>query len=708
MVALFRLWLGIRSSLHMAISFDSHSSQTTLKLGDVLDVASAQSLADDLYALAKLPVGILDIDGNVLVGTGWQVICTQFHRVQSESCKHCVESDRRLCVGIPAGEYRLYKCLNNMWDMATPLIVDGQHLGNVVLGQFFFEDEMPDVDQFREQATRYGFDEERYLAALDKVPRFSREFVTNGMAYLRNLAHLLSKMGYNNLTLARLLAERERSEEVLSRNEKLLRRLIGAELIGVVLSNRGQIEFANEVFLKMLGYTCEELEQGVVNANTFTHPDYGEIRSSAINRLQATGSCAPIEMVLVRKDGTNVPVLVGYALTEEKETMVAWVLDISRQKELEAKLLQTQKMEAVGELAGGIAHDFNNLLMVISSYAEVILDATRGNAQIWKAASNILSSTNNASQLTKKLLAFGRKQELAISPFEVNELLSDSADLVSRLLPKAIDFQVHRSASPCWAMADRAQLEQVMLNLILNARDAMPDGGKLVVRASGIVVGDDDVGLHGAVPIGEYAFITVADTGVGIPKDIADKIFEPFFTTKPKGRGTGLGLAMAYGIVTQSGGHICVISTVNAGTTISVYLPSTETQIAEQPRSAACPFQNLAGRACPVHGTVLLVDDEDLVRSSVRTFLEDKGLKVVDTVNAREAIRIADEMGDKLGMLITDVIMPELTGTELARTLLSKHPSLSVDIYVRIRRWSEVIKSSRLRSSSRSHSIAQH
>ena len=185
MVARLPFKLDLRSSFHMAISSDSNSPHTTLKLGDVLDVASAQSLADDLYALAKLPVGILDIDGTVFVATGWQDICTQFHRVHPESCKHCIESDRRLGVGIPAGEYRLYKCLNNMWDMATPLIVDGQHLGNVVLGQFFFEDETLDVDQFREQARRYGFDEERYLAALEKVPRFSREYVTKGMSYLR-------------------------------------------------------------------------------------------------------------------------------------------------------------------------------------------------------------------------------------------------------------------------------------------------------------------------------------------------------------------------------------------------------------------------------------------------------------------------------------------------------------------------------------------
>jgi two-component system, cell cycle sensor histidine kinase and response regulator CckA len=370
--------------------------------------------------------------------------------------------------------------------------------------------------------------------------------------------------------------------------------------------------------------------------------------------------------------------MVGYALTEQQGTMVAWVLNMSRQKELEAKLLQTQKMEAVGELAGGIAHDFNNLMMVISSHAELIAGRATENGGISKSAATILSSTEHASQLTRRLLAFSRKQELVISPFDVNELLSESVELVSHLLPKNIEFQVHRAAHSCFVMADRAQLQQVILNLIINARDAMPEGGKLVVRASGVAVGDDDIGLHGAVPTGEYALISVADTGHGIPKHILGKIFDPFFTTKPKGRGTGLGLAMAYGIVTQSGGHIRVKSDVGVGTTISVYLPSTENQVAEPSRSADCPFRRADRSACPAHGTVLVVDDEDFVRSSVRAFLKSKGLNVVDTGDPSEAIRLAKELGDELSTLVTDVVMPEMTGVELTRTLHARRDSLSV------------------------------
>ncbi len=667
-----------RRFVQLSSSDAEQTPRRELQLSEILDVPPIQSLMNDFHAIVNIPMAVIDISGKVLVGVGWQEICTEFHRVHPEACKNCIESDTQSSAGVPVGEYKLYRCKNNMWDVATPLVVDGQHVGNIFTGQFFFDDEPLDYDFFREQARRYGFNEQQYLDALNNVPRLSRETVHRGMSFLMKLAQIVSGMGYANLKLSEALAERKLSEEALSKNEKLLRRFIDAELIGVVLSNRGQIEFANDTFLTMLGYTREELEQGLLHSDNFTLPDYLCRRDEAINRLEATGLCQTHESLLRRKDGTYVPALVGFAQNEEPGKRVAWVLDMSRQKELEAKLLQTQKLEAVGELAGGIAHDFNNLLMVISSHAELILDAGNDIPRVTKSASSILASADRGTQLTSKLLTFSRKQELAISPFDVNELLSDSADLVSRLLPKTIDFQVHRSASPCWVMADRTQLEQVMLNLILNARDAMPDGGKLVVRASGVMVGHDDVGLHGAVPIGEYALITVADTGFGIPKHIADKIFEPFFTTKPKGRGTGLGLAMAYGIVTQSGGHIRVKSGVNVGTTMSVYLASTETQIAEQARSVACGFRNVDGSACPVHGTVLLVDDEDLVRSSVRAFLENKGLKVVDTGDAREAIRIADEIGDGLSMLITDVIMPKLTGTELARTLLSKHPSLSV------------------------------
>ena len=649
-----------------------------LELPDVLDIEMVQSLMNDLYELVGISMSIVDLKGKVLVGVGWRDVCARFHRVNPETSKNCIESDTQLPAGIPPGGYNLYKCKNNLWHVAAPLMLGGRHVGNLFSGQFLFEDEVLDRELFRAQAKRYGFNEAEYLAALDAVPRFRRESVDRCMAFLAKQAHVLSEMGYSNLKLAGSLAERKQSQEALSKIEKLLRRLIDAQMIGVFLSDQsGRVEFANDAFIEMLGYSREELEQGLVDASRFVHPDCRERREAAISRLLATGSCPPFECVMLRKDGAKVPVLVGIAQPDEEGKKVAWVLDISRQKELENQLLQTQKMEAVGKLAGGIAHDFNNLLMIISSHAELLLATMPEEQQVSKTASTILAASERGCQLTGKLLAFSRKQEVSITSFDINELLAETAELVRHLLSGSINFQVRPSAAPCWGQADRAMMEQVMVNLVINARDAMPQGGRLVVRASEIVVRAEDLGLHSAVPVGRYGLITVADTGHGISEHIQNRIFEPFFTTKAKERGTGLGLTMVYGIVTQSGGHVRVKSKVNAGTTISIYLPAAEiSSIQERDEELGLTVANK--EPCMVDGTVLVVDDEGPVRSSVRAFLEDKGLRVADTGDAREAIQIGEQLGEKLSTLITDVMMPEVTGPELARRLLAIRPDLAL------------------------------
>lgn len=475
------------------------------------------------------------------------------------------------------------------------------------------------------------------------------------------------------------ISKEKRTRLALSRSEKLVRRLVDAKMIGLTLADdTGRIEYANDTFIAMLGYTREEVEKEPLNYFKLTPPEYHIVRQTAHKRMKSTGSCAPFESVHRRKDGTQFPALVGLAPMDEPGKNVAWVQDLSRQKELEARLLQTQKMEAVGMLAGGVAHDFNNSLMVIGAQAELLLASMPESKRTLKIASSIMAATERAGQLTRKLLGLGRKQELAITVFDINELLTETADVLRHLLPKRIDFQIHSCSAPCWVKADRAQMEQVIINLILNSRDSMPDGGRLVLRADGVVVEEDDLGIHGVVPVGEYALVSVADTGHGIPQHLLNRIFEPFFTTKSKEKGTGLGLALVYGIVDQIGGHIRVKSNVNAGTTFSVYLPATETPVIQQPQVADCPLKSTNAAPCVAPGTVLVVDDEELVRASVRAFLEHAGLTVVDTGDPKEAVRIGRELGDRLFMLVSDVVMPGVTGPELARTLLTIRPGLRV------------------------------
>jgi PAS domain S-box-containing protein len=479
------------------------------------------------------------------------------------------------------------------------------------------------------------------------------------------------------VTLEDITQERA-AQQALARSQAYLKRLSESQLVGIAVwdERSGLLEEATDTFLQILGYTREDLENKKINWKTFTVPEHLGRNVQAVARMRETGWSPVYEKENIRKDGSRVPVLIGLAATDEPGKGVSWVLDISRQKELEKQLLQTQKMEAVGQLAGGIAHDFNNLLMMIGAHAELLAMGDLPLETQAKYVGRIESATKQAAQLTRKLLAFSRKQELAATDFGAGQLVQDAIDLVSPSLPKGVELTFRRGAE-CWVRADRGQLQQVVVNLVLNASDAMPLGGRIVIDTSGVVVSDVEVGLHDTVPAGEYVLIKIADTGEGIPPENIHRIFDPFFTTKPKDRGTGLGLTMAYGAVTQCGGHIRVKSSPNAGTTFCVYLPLTIHPPAEEPKSEACPLQE-SRRGCPLSGTILVVDDEEAIRSAVRALLEGCGLVVEEASDATEALRKAETLKDSLVALVTDVVMPGISGTELADALRRKHLELPV------------------------------
>ncbi|MDR3762638.1 MAG: ATP-binding protein [Acidobacteriota bacterium] len=362
-------------------------------------------------------------------------------------------------------------------------------------------------------------------------------------------------------------------------------------------------------------------------------------------------------------------------IRHERYYLVA-LQDVTPQVVLQEQLRQAQKLEAVGLLAGSVAHDFNNLLMAISSQAELLMLAPDLERVAMKAQ-RILKATESAAQLTRKLLAFGRKQELAATSFELGGFLVHVCELIGDLLPRDIRMECRVDHTPCWVRTDRGQLEQTVINLVINARDAMPDGGKLVLSTSAMTIATGESVIHDGVPEGAYALLMVADTGTGIAPEHREHIFEPFFTTKPKGRGTGLGLAMVYGIVRQSNGHLRVRSTVGAGTTFSIYLPLIQTPVTAN----SIPVQALDADeegGCRINGTVLLVDDEEMVRGSVQSFLEQAGLTVMGCSNGEEAMAAASGLGEQLALLVTDVVMPGMSGTELASALTETHPRLPV------------------------------
>ena len=344
--------------------------------------------------------------------------------------------------------------------------------------------------------------------------------------------------------------------------------------------------------------------------------------------------------------------------------------DVTERRMLEDQLRQAQKMEAVGQLAGGVAHDFNNLLTVIGGYGEIArrrIGAGPGAAELLE----VERAAERATQLTKQLLAFSRQQVLDPVPLDLAEIAGGLLPMLRRLIGEDIEIAMLTDKALPAVVADRAQLEQVLVNLAVNARDAMPTGGTLTIETRGLTLDDNYSERHAGVEPGEYVCLTVTDTGVGMTQETMEHVFEPFFTTKEVGQGTGLGLATVHGIVNQSGGHILVYSEPDLGTSFKVYLPATGAAAATEGDDEGNGLDRLGGTE-----TILLCEDEDGVRQLIDHVLTTHGYRVLSTGGPHEAVERAVEHGETIDALVSDVIMPDMSGPELARRLESVRPGL--------------------------------
>jgi PAS domain S-box-containing protein len=348
------------------------------------------------------------------------------------------------------------------------------------------------------------------------------------------------------------------------------------------------------------------------------------------------------------------------------------IRDITDRKQLEEQLLQSQKMDAIGRLAGGIAHDFNNLLMGILGYCECLLTDLPAKSEYRDDIIEIEKAGEKAAALTRQLLAFSRKQAIAPTALNLNEIVSDMEKLLMRVIGPDIQLQTNKQTDLWAARCDRAQIEQVIMNLSVNAKEAMPEGGGLAIKTANITIAEDDARVHQGMSPGYYVCITIQDTGVGMDSKTQSHAFEPFFTTKEVGKGTGLGLATVYGIVIQNDGHIFVSSRKNKGTTFAIYFP----RVSQRHTTRT---QSLLGQS-DHHGsgTILLVEDEEVVRTFTKTLLKKRGYTILEACEPEEAIRISASFEGKLDLLITDVIMPKMNGQKLAVQLRESRPELKV------------------------------
>lgn len=360
---------------------------------------------------------------------------------------------------------------------------------------------------------------------------------------------------------------------------------------------------------------------------------------------------------------------------EGVDSTIVYGRDISRQKQIEDQLQRSQKMEAIGRLAGGIAHDFNNALAVIVSSSNILLEELKPYEPLRETAEEIDKAAQHATQLTKQLLAFGRRQVLKPKPVNLNDWVVGVDKILKRILGENIELVTKLNPKLGWIKADPAQLEQVIVNLAVNARDAMSSGGKLIIETKNSEVKE---GFAGMTPVeiqpGLYVQLAVTDTGEGMEEETKRRVFEPFFTTKPEGKGTGLGLATVFGIVKQSGGYIGLYSEKEKGTTFKIYLPrinSPEKRKVEAPKKDILLKTEHNGT-----GTILLVEDEEMVRRSTRRILQRAGYNVLDVPNAGEALLLCEQYDEKIDLLLTDVVMPKMNGRELVEQLEKLRPSL--------------------------------
>ncbi len=347
------------------------------------------------------------------------------------------------------------------------------------------------------------------------------------------------------------------------------------------------------------------------------------------------------------------------------------LMDVTGRRQLEEQLRQSQKMEAVGMLAGGVAHDFNNLLTIISGYSQLIMNTLQPGDPNHYSAEQILKAGERAATLTQQLLAFSRRQVLLPRVLDLNKLVTGLSTMLRRLIGEDVDLQLVLRPDLGMVSADPGQIEQVLMNLVVNARDAMPKGGTLTIETANVELDESYSGRHLVAKPGPYAQIAVSDTGAGMDEATLARLFEPFFTTKGSGRGTGLGLSTVFGIVKQSGGNLDVYSVPNHGTSVKVYLPRID-----QP--AVVEAESSRRHVTSGSETVLLVEDDEMVRHLVRETLVRAGYRVMDTSDPLEARRLSDTYRGRIHLLIADVVMPKVSGRELAEELHARRAGLKV------------------------------
>ncbi len=561
---------------------------------------------------------------------------------------HALSTEEAL-VRLGQTAYDLLLCQYKSGDGGALRLLHGVHKDSSRLPVIFLSDHMDEAAV--DTALRSGTGEFRHTSSPNQ-PSLTRTIRTAIDAYSKE-------------------HQRQKAEDTL---RKLWRAVEQSADLVMITDRTGVIEYVNPAFEALTGYSAgellgqtprilksgqqpselyKELWQTILSGNVF--------RCTMVNRKKSGDAFVAEKTITPLRDGKG---QITHFISNDR--------DITDQRRLENQLQQAQKMDAIGRLAGGVAHDFNNLLMVISSYAELMLDSLAPQHPLRRNVAEIQKASRRAADLTRQLLAFGRKQMQTLQLLDLNSIIEDINKMLPRLIGEDIELEFVPGKKLGRVKADPVQIEQVIMNLAANARDAMPKGGKLVIETASVRLDDAYVQTHSIVAPGDYILLTVSDSGQGIAPEHLPHIFEPFYTTKAEGAGTGLGLATVYGIVKQNSGFIWVYTEPGMGTTFKIYLPrATDARIVPQP---SLPVEGYAG-GCE---TVLLAEDETAVRQSTREFLALNGYIVLEAKNGTDALAIAREYKGPIHLMIADVVMPHMGGARLAAELTPERPEMMV------------------------------
>lgn len=500
-----------------------------------------------------------------------------------------------------------------------------------------------------------------------EIAGVTRVYLSTKGLYRNHENKLLGLIG-----ISRDITERVRAEDALKASEAKFRGLFENMLEGVYQAGPDDaILTANPAFARMLGYASAEELQAADATRLYLDR---EARQAFRRALEEVGEVRNLEVALRARDGRTITALESARAVRDQNGRLLYyhgtLTDISERRQLEDELRQTQKMEVIGRLAGGIAHDFNNLLTVIVGYTDLVRAQLEEGNPIRKDLDEVEKAGRSAASLTQQLLAFGRRQMLQPVVLDLNHVVGRVEAMLRRLIGETIELETILDPTLGGVLVDPGQIEQVLMNLVVNARDAMPEGGTITVSTANVK--RDAVGAIGPIKPSHYAMLAVADTGHGMTDEVKARVFEPFYTTKERGRGTGLGLATVYGIIKQSGGSIFVDSAVNRGTTLRIYLPTAEGSITAL-RPVVPGAETLEGSE-----TVLLVEDDPAVRALALHALTRKGYTVMARGTAEDALEAARLHAGRIDALVTDIVLPTTSGYELAQQLTRKRPETRV------------------------------